>query len=438
MSRRLYAWDGDRLVGVFTRDGDGDTSFAYNDVVGGMPISLSLPRNGGWKSDAPAAFLDNLLPDNPNARRAMGSGRGFGSTDTFDLLADVDSVGGLVFTREPEPPSGNVVLAEATAEQLANEADRIARNGNNWWDDDMHCRFSLAGAQGKFTLTRIGGAWYWPNALLPSTHIIKPAPRRFPDVAQVEAATMRLAALCGLDAPALFVESMGGTTVYVVERFDRRIEQGRVRRIRQEDLLQAMGLPSGDKYEATADDCLDLLAKVDPTGELRYRWLERLAFAVSSADCDVHAKNYSLLYDGMGIRLAPVYDAVATRYWPVFDQELAMPVNPEHQFAEWTTPQDWAALASRHGLDPDRVVDTARRIAGLVLARMPETVEGMDERIAGRLQSCWAKANESIEPIQPDLIDQQEVPETGNNPMDFPPDPDNPFTPAMPTEGPLL
>lgn len=438
MSRRLYAWDGDRLVGVFARDGDGDTSFAYDGAGGGMPISLSLPSDGGWQPGAPAAFLDNLLPDNPNARMAVGSGRGFGQADTFDLLADVDSVGGLVFTREPEPPSGDIVLAEATADQLADEADRIARTGNNWWGGGMHCRFSLAGAQGKFTLTRLGGAWYWPNALLPSTHIIKPSPRRLPDAARVEAATMRLAALCGLDTPARSVESMGGTMVYVVERFDRRIERGRVRRIRQEDLLQAMGRPSRDKYEPTADDCLDLLAGVDPTGELRYRWLERLAFAVSSADGDAHAKNHSLLYDGTGMRLAPVYDAVATCYWPAFDWELAMPVNPEHRFAEWTTPRDWASLASRHGLDPDRVVDTARRIAGLVLARMPEAVEGMGERIAGRLRSCWAKANEGIEPIRPDMVGRREAREAGDNPMDIPPYPTGPRASAASAEGPAL
>lgn len=251
IGRRLHAWDGDRLVGTFTRDDDGNTSFEYEDI-GGMPISLSLPIDGDWERGAPAAFLDNLLPDNPNARTAMGLTRGFGTTDTFDLLADVDSVGGLVFTQEPEPPHGDVVLAEATVDQLADEADRIARTGNNWWDDDMHCRFSLAGAQGKFTLTRLGGAWYWPNALLPSTHIIKPTPRLLPDAAQVEAATMRLAALCGLDTPVRFTETMGGTTAYVVERFDRRVELGRIRRIRQEDLLQAMGLPSKDKYKPTA------------------------------------------------------------------------------------------------------------------------------------------------------------------------------------------
>ena len=46
MSRRLLTWDSGRLVGVFTRDGDGNTSFAYDGAGGGMPISLSLPSDG--------------------------------------------------------------------------------------------------------------------------------------------------------------------------------------------------------------------------------------------------------------------------------------------------------------------------------------------------------------------------------------------------------
>ena len=286
--------------------------------------------------------------------------------------------------------------------QIANEIDRIERTRNYWWDEDSHCRFSLGGAQGKFTLSRVDGKWYWPDMMLPSTHIVKPKPHDLPEATKVELATMRLSELCGIDTPARGEITAQRKTAYIVERFDRRLEEGRIVRLRQEDFLQALGLPTQDKYDPSADDCLDLLQRIDASGSLSYRWLERLAFNTSSANSDAHAKNYSLILDpASGIRLSPQYDAVATRYWPEFNWELTMPLNEDHAFAEHTTPQDWEDLATRHGLDGPRVADMARRMAGKVLAGISESCEGLDARMADRLNTCWTKANESIEPIMP-------------------------------------
>lgn len=307
-----------------------------------------------------------------------------------------------MFSLSPEPPIPSPTLRLIADSQIANEIDRIERTRNYWWDEDSHCRFSLGGAQGKFTLSRVDGKWYWPDMMLPSTHIVKPKPHDLPEATKVELATMRLSELCGIDTPARGEITAQRKTAYIVERFDRRLEEGRIVRLRQEDFLQALGLPTRDKYDPSADDCLELLQRIDASGSLSYRWLERLAFNTSSANSDAHAKNYSLILDpASGIRLSPQYDAVATRYWPEFNWELAMPLNKDHAFAEHTTPQDWEDLATRHGLDGSRVADMARRMAGKVLASISESCEGLDSRMADRLNACWMKANESIEPIMP-------------------------------------
>lgn len=399
--RELHAWENGHHVGVFSEDDEERISFAY-DANEGLPISLSLPRTGGWKDQAPRNFLDNLLPDNPNVRQAMREHLNASSAGVFDLLDRVDATGGLVFSLSPEPPIPSPTLRLITDSQIANEIDRIERTRNYWWDEDSHCRFSLGGAQGKFTLSRVDGKWYWPDMMLPSTHIVKPKPHDLPEATKVELATMRLSELCGIDTPARGEITAQRKTAYIVERFDRRLEEGRIVRLRQEDFLQALGLPTQDKYDPSADDCLDLLQRIDASGSLSYRWLERLAFNTSSANSDAHAKNYSLILDpASGIRLSPQYDAVATRYWPEFNWELAMPLNKDHAFAEHTTPQDWEDLATRHGLDGPRVADMARRMAGKVLAGISESCEGLDARMANRLNTCWTKANESIEPIMP-------------------------------------
>lgn len=404
--RRLHAWQNGTHIGTFHEDDDGSIGFEYDrDDADGMPISLSLPRSGLWDEGTPRSFLDNLLPDNPNVREAMRTRLHTASADMFDLLDGVDATGGLTFTLSSAPPSAPPTLSLATDGEIAAEIRRISRTRNIWWDENGRCRFSLGGAQGKFTLTRIGGQWFWPDAALPSTHIVKPEPHDAEHAAAVEHATMAMARACGIPVPPEGVIDAEGERAFLVERFDRRAsEDGRLLRIRQEDFPQAMGRPAADKYDVTADDCIRMLRRAGHGDGLVYEWLERLAFNTAIADSDAHAKNYSLLLDpSTGIRLAPAYDLVATRYWVRFDQELAMPIRDDDEFAEWTTPESWRDLARRNLLDEDRVVDMARRTAGKVLSAAEGTIRelGIDPAVGQRLLECWHKANEAIRPIPP-------------------------------------
>ncbi len=72
---------------MFFRDGDGRVNLAY-DADAAMPVSLSLPLEGGWDSGAPGAFLENLLPDERRARDAMALRLGLDmfTADEFDRL----------------------------------------------------------------------------------------------------------------------------------------------------------------------------------------------------------------------------------------------------------------------------------------------------------------------------------------------------------------
>ena len=83
--RELHAWENGHHVGVISEDDEERISFAY-DANEGLPISLSLPRTGGWRDQAPRNFLDNLLPDNPNVRQAMREHLNASSAGVFDLL----------------------------------------------------------------------------------------------------------------------------------------------------------------------------------------------------------------------------------------------------------------------------------------------------------------------------------------------------------------
>lgn len=401
--RTLHVWSDGRHVGAFSESADG-VGFAYDDDAPQVPISVSLPREGGWNADAPLNFLENLLPDSANAREIMRYRLAARSADTFDLLDSVDSTGGLVFTLDAQPPSDVPVMEPASDDAVAAEIRRISHVSDTWWDDEGRSRFSLGGAQGKFTLTSVDGQWFWPNAALPSTHIVKPQPHNLSDLIEVEHASMQMARRCGLPVPENGSIEAKNARAYIVERFDRVPQNGRIVRLRQEDFLQAMGRPTKDKYEVTVDECLELLHHIDETNALTYQWLERLAFNTSIGNCDAHAKNYSLMIDDeMGFLLAPIYDVVLTRYWPEFNWELAMPLDDAAKFAEWTGPRQWKDLALRHGLDAERVVYTARTMAGKVLAYGDQVLADadIDAHIATHLKECWIKVNESADPIEP-------------------------------------
>jgi serine/threonine-protein kinase HipA len=275
----------------------------------------------------------------------------------------------------------------------------LRRYGSAWWANDPGNRFSLGGNQGKFSAARIGGRWFYPNAAVPSTHIFKPNPRDLSDAGDVEAATMRLSRLCGIPTPRnqsmLLSDRLGQERCYIIERFDRKAEHGRMIRLRCEDMLQAMGRGSEDKYETTASDCLELLDRAGPDGELAYQWLERLAFNAYSGNSDAHAKNYSLMLGGR-IALAPAYDEVCTRYWPRFDQEMAMPIAGE-RYAENVEPKHWERFARSNGFDSERVAYIAETMRNSIREHMDEATKGMDPRIADRLRQTWTKTSQGGE-----------------------------------------
>jgi serine/threonine-protein kinase HipA len=83
----------ERPVGTFLEASDGAISFEYDKAAPAVPISLSLPRGGGWPRRSPSLLLDNLLPDGENARRAMMRASGAEGMDAFSLLDGADSSG---------------------------------------------------------------------------------------------------------------------------------------------------------------------------------------------------------------------------------------------------------------------------------------------------------------------------------------------------------
>lgn len=365
----LYVWeDEDTPVGVFTRHWQ-TISFHYDQSFPGPPISLSLPIGAPASSRAAGDFLANLVPDTIVQRSNMRKVYGAASIQPFDLLDRIDTAGGLIFSKDESYPSVPAMTTPiepisdkgiATLIHMAKHAHGPVVTQN--------VRYSLAGFGGKFTLSYVDGQWYPSSALLPSTHIFKPSSQTWLHSDDVENATMSLAEQAGLTVPPHGMIHVDGEKSYIIQRFDREPDQfGTVRRIHCEDLLQALGMSSKDKYAPTAEQIIRLLNNVDPIGNLTWQFIQQLVFNTFCGNTDAHAKNYSIYLDvhHPSIQLTPIYDAANTRIWPEITDSLAMPINGKHVAAQITI-SDWKQFALVNNLDPARMIDEVQGQAKLI------------------------------------------------------------------------
>lgn len=391
---RLNVWMNGSHVGVFTSLKRG-VAFEYD--WNAPRISFSLPKDGEWREDAPENFLENLLPESGAAKYAMMQAVGAKSQESFDLLENVDSAGALVFSRNDEMPTiASVPPAEATDDEIATRIAAVKRTPDSWFVRNKGARFSLAGAQGKFSLSRVGDEWVWPNGAVPSTHILKPA--GIYDADEVEHATMMLSKMIGIETPESDIQEFNGQQTYIVERFDRRIENGMPVRLPMEDMVQALGLPSSEKYKVSAVDTLTALRKMDPSGRLGEEWLRRLAFNVAVDNCDAHARNYSVMptsLDGESWKLSPAYDVMTTTVWPGLTDKLAMPFSGAEHASE-VTPDHYARLADYCGFDPDTARDEAIRISDLVRLNAHTAYMDLDPELQAKLLDKIRVANSGM------------------------------------------
>lgn len=62
--------------------------------------------------------------------------------------------------------------------------------------------------------------------------------------------------------------------------------------------------------------------------------LDAVIFNVIAGNADAHGKNFSILYDADGPRLAPLYDLLATAAYPELSLDFAMRIGKRATLAE--------------------------------------------------------------------------------------------------------
>lgn len=351
-------------IGTLTQGTGTDYTFAYTPPVvteagqGAVVLSHSLPvREEPYGAIETRTFFEGLLPEH-SRRDELARELRIDANDSYALLAAIgrDCAGAVVIVPDEEEAD----LSDGPVEWLADEklgdlVDELPRRPLGISRRARKMRLSLAGVQRKLVLVRSGsGRFGVPTADTPSTHLIKPEyESEYPGLAHNEMFCMSVARCLGLPTAETELISIGGRPCLVSRRFDRSSEGSETVRLHQEDLCQALGVPSNLKYQSELGPGFarfrGLLGEIGRGADVRT--MVRVAvmnFVLGNSDA--HGKNFAILFAEMGRELAPLYDIVSTAVYEL-DDEMAMAIGDNFD-PESVTMADWLDMSTDCDLAP--------------------------------------------------------------------------------------
>lgn len=398
--QELFAYMNGEKVGILTRAANGRLEFSYAGSwltsSAGRPLSLSMPLTEQiYAGDRVENYFDNLLPDSLPIRNRIQKQFGAASSRGFDLLWHIggDCVGALQLLPEDRQVDVRKIKADLLSESSIAAILNSYRTMPLGMREDKDFRISVAGAQEKTALLKIGDQWHLPLGTTPTSHILK-----LP-IGQIEHSGMDLSDsvenewLCHLilkafDLPVANAEihSFEGTKALVVERFDRRwsTDQTWLIRLPQEDMCQALNVPPALKYESDGgpgfSQIMDLLlGSADGLADRRLFMTANLVFWLLAA-IDGHAKNFSIfLLPGGGFKLTPLYDVISA--FPLVAKKqleqrrlkMAMALMGKNRHDEWhmVLYRHWLSTAKSCRFPADEM----DKIIAEVLSRVDQVID---------------------------------------------------------------
>lgn len=158
-------------------------------------------------------------------------------------------------------------------------------------------------------------------------YILKPPSDHYPQLPELESATMHMAQTLGLHVvPHSLVRLTDQTLCYITKRVDRT----RKGKLHMEDFCQISGRMTEDKYKGSHEQVAKLLLKYSANPLLDVTsFFELVLFCFLTGNSDMHLKNFSLLeQDDEGMALAPFYDLLPTTVVnPMDTEELSLTLN---------------------------------------------------------------------------------------------------------------
>jgi serine/threonine-protein kinase HipA len=400
MVRELNVWFFGECVGVLTQD-KGYLSFQYLpqwlESKHAQPLSQSLPLRAESFDDRMAkSFFAGLLPEG-DKRTAVANILKVSSKNDFALLDGIggDCAGALILLEPGQMPLAEALISEsiewldenqllAVLEQLPKRPLLAGESG---------LRLSLAGAQEKLPVVARevlgkGGLSHFeiglPKNNIPSSYILKPAISGIKGSVYNEAFCIALARELKLDAATAHIGYAKDKTYLLVERYDRFLDDGQLRRLHQEDFCQALGVPPELKYQneggPTISDGFALVRRVtSPSAPNVLRLLDYIIFNCLVGNNDAHAKNFSLLYGQNGAQLAPLYDVLSTAVYSDLSDKMAMKIGSKYRFDELHA-RHWVQMAEAAQLGAPQLKRRVLEIAG----KLPRLAIGLQTQFEAK------------------------------------------------------
>lgn len=310
-------------IGTLFPAGDNDYRFAYDPKLveknaGRALLSNALPvRAEPFSREATAAYVEGLLPDG-RRRRRIARELGIDPDDGYAMLEQLgrDCAGAAVFLPQGTPVErpGADAIEWLTDEELA-EVVKPPPPVLFTEECEGRMRFALAGERHKLALVRDkeNDRWAWPQAGLPSTHVVKPETNEYPEYVANEMFCTTVFRQVGLPVVKAQVEQIAGRTCLVSQRFDRAGSGLKATRTHQETFCQALGITPFAEEETEegeapgfAEAC-GLLHAVSRSDEIVT--LLNAAFCnYMLGNGDAHGENFPLVDSKGKWRLGPIYD----------------------------------------------------------------------------------------------------------------------------------
>lgn len=289
-----------------------------------LSVKMRFTEKKTYEGKDCEAFFENLIPEG-DIREEFETLFEIETNDAFQFLSTLgkEVAGALYLTSASEAPPF-LTLKDLKKERLINikklslNFERPSGIAKSAKLDGIS--YSLAGAQNKTVAIFNEKKFFSPHVNIPSTHILK-GPHKFldhpPDGVYNEYLMMSLAQKCQLNVPDVILLVNDFRPILVVKRYDRLVRGLTVKRIHQQDMCQAMGLLSKQKYEKhggpTFVQVYNLISSITNQLSDQIQLVRWLCFNILIGNNDSHAKNLSLLHiPGRPTQLAPFYDLVAT------------------------------------------------------------------------------------------------------------------------------
>jgi len=383
-SKKLCVYLHNQLVGHLWLDHKNQFAFQYDthylSIADAMVLSLSLPlRKTPYTEDAAKAFFKNLLPEG-DIRSLIAKIKQVSEHNDYKMLEAIggECAGAVTILPDEMAPSAKAAYSALPVHELE---ETIATPHRPILVLKDELRLSLAGAQNKIPLYIEDEALFLTTGAAPSSHILKPQSIYFSDMVQNEHFCMLLAKVIGLPVPDSFIWKGKEQLAYIVERYDRkRLENGTIERIHQEDFCQVLGRMPEQKYENEGgpglNECRRIIETYSSNPVLdKEAFVKWVIFNFLIGNADAHGKNLSLIREKNGhIRIAPFYDLISTCAYAELVNKMAMKIGMENRF-KWVMERHWRRMADQ--------LDIKFKYLRRVILHTVETLDSEMPRLAG-------------------------------------------------------